>query len=1653
MPKDELPSIEGFVEKNNTLPSINDYLEEENSGNLPSLNELIEDNEETLHSLDDIIKENNSYPSVEELLEVDNLPSVEEYKEQIEEQVIIEEENEVEDNSLSWEELLKIINEVRGEIPEIPEIKYYDAELEKLCEIVDQIKTEIPEVKYYDSEVEVICNQIDFIKEEIKGLPEVKYYDDQIHHIENQLSKLPKVRYYDDDIKNIKEQIEKVKEEIAPYSWVETNFSEIEENFSTVTDALETVKEKINLELDSILENVDIKIFENKVLIGETKGSLEEEKEKIWRELERSSQKIWEYHQEFKDDDRKLKKHIKGEYDQLKLSIEEQIKKYNQESIKTDELLLKYFTELREEVSSFPEVKYYDDQIGKVEENLDSIKFDISELYKIIKEIKKSQKQLKEELLDQIESENDKDLVKEQEDPIAKTLGKEEQKFATLDDLSRHYQLFVNRIQQQLSTVGGGGAGFIKDLDDVSFDQTTGNGKLLIYDQTNSKWVGIASTALSSGGGGDLDTTLTLGNTSPLGMSVGVITATSFSGITTSMVIGLSTVASTGSYNDLLDNPTIPTDTGELTNSVGFVTSSIVVGYATEGYVNNLVAISTFSGSYNDLTNAPTELSHFNNDVGFITSYTESSTLDDILLRGNVSNFGASVGILTASSLNVSGNVSIAGTLTYEDVVNVDSIGIITARSGVQVLDGGINAVGIVTATNFDGSAANITGIVTAKRFETNWPSEIDYNFVAGYQSGELIDSGSNFNVLIGYQAGYDISNSDHNIALGYQSLFGGTFNSFSTGNVAIGYRTLYAITIGDYNICIGYNSGDGVTSGNNNVFIGENSASVNTVTGSDNVALGRRSGYSISSGLNNTLLGGYTGYNLTTGDNNTIVGYGAGYNLDGNQNGNVLIGYYSGFSSDLGDYNIALGYQSAYNQESDYGIFIGHQSGYFSNNASQSVVIGYLAGYDLEGDYNIAIGPEAMYSHNGTGAYNIALGFEALYQDGSNSSFNIAIGYQALYGETTTTGTANIGIGIQAGDEITTGNYNVLIGNYAGDSITTGSNNVVIIGGAAEASSVSVPSGTSDTQLLIGSNTEAWIRGNSSYNVGLGTTNPTSKLHVVGDGLVTGISTFNTTSGIGTVTIGFGNTALYVDGDARVTGILTVGKSSVVIDGDNNTITTGNVTINNSTITLGDNVTLSASATGINSAPNVIYVAKDGNDSNNGTSIDNAFLTISAAVGVATSGTIIKVLAGNYLENNPIEVPPFVSIVGDDLKTVTVTPNIANDDLFHVRKGCYIANMTFTNHVYPAAAVGFPTTEIAINVGGGKWESPYIQNCTSNTTTGIGLRIDGNQSEGLKSIVCDSYTQYNQGGVGVALTNNGYAQLVSVFTICCNEGITAYKGGQCSLTNSNTDFGTYGLVADGTSDLQFTGIVTTSASVGTDSVAVAINTSIRPYEGQVLYFDTLYYTVETISVTNGGSGYTSTPSVTIGTPTGPNGSTATAFATLDGDRVSTITVISSGSQYSSAPSVTISAPDSGTTATADASIAPIYYTINSSTPVISGITTITLDENLNNSVGVGTTAYFYQVSRITSSSHTFEYVGTGNDITTATPLRGGVPVQENEVVTRNGGRVVFTSTDQAGNFRIGNDIVINQNNGTISGRAFTRSLFNSMTPFILALS
>jgi hypothetical protein len=717
----------------------------------------------------------------------------------------------------------------------------------------------------------------------------------------------------------------------------------------------------------------------------------------------------------------------------------------------------------------------------------------------------------------------------------------------------------------------------------------------------------------------------------------------------------------------------------------------------------------------------------------------------------------------------------------------------------------------------------------------------------------------------------------------------------------------------------------------------------------------------------------------------------------------------------------------------------------------------------------------------------------------------------------------------------------------------------------------------------------------------------------------------------------------------------------------------------------------------------NILYVTTDGNDNNTGEKLGDAKRTIRGAIETATAGTVIKVSAGSYIENNPIKVPEQVSIVGDSLREVSVTPQ-NQGDLFYVSNGNYIAEMSFVGPANSGAIFAFNPEEI-----GYFNQSPYIQNCTNFIPNSIGLKVDGNHAIGpTKSMVLDSYTQYNQGGIGASMTNEGYAQLVSLFTICDEIAVFCGSGAACDLTNSNSSFGNFGLVADGVGPLKYTGIVTSPAaengdtfvldlnvptlnivdalydnttglltaytdsahkfSVGmgislsglefscpsgpgivtypsgnkgyvfeaktvapgryvdsynliqanrqeiidssynqitiqfpsfvnpspdkckrdigyiVDAVSLDVrdftsknsieatkayfgenglplnnglageeletivgftsarelmklaitnnltvkdlsivadpltgnNTSpascsdvrsfidnlvgiittsigagnilslpqvsmastvftcnvgvstlphtyesngtakinvIRPFDGQVIYFNKLYYTLGKILITNGGSGYSISPEIIISDPETDFGVPAQAVAEVKDGSVIAIDMVSTGRGYTYAPTVRLTGPEVGiNTAIAVPVMVPTYYSILSSTPISAGICTITVNDNVPYEVGIGTQVPFFKQSRVLATGHSLEYIGSGTEIATALPATGGVPIQENETDVRNGGLVVFTSTDQSGNFRIGDGVVINQQTGTISGTFYSKSLFSTLTPFILAL-
>ncbi len=115
-----------------------------------------------------------------------------------------------------------------------------------------------------------------------------------------------------------------------------------------------------------------------------------------------------------------------------------------------------------------------------IEESLDEV-LEVLEEYK--EELEKPKEDLIEKSLGLLAEPSD---VKVQQDPLTPL----DQKFATLDDLQKHYKLFLSRIQQQLSTVGGGGETRLRYLDDIVGIATNSgayNNKFLQWNSTTNQ--------------------------------------------------------------------------------------------------------------------------------------------------------------------------------------------------------------------------------------------------------------------------------------------------------------------------------------------------------------------------------------------------------------------------------------------------------------------------------------------------------------------------------------------------------------------------------------------------------------------------------------------------------------------------------------------------------------------------------------------------------------------------------------------------------------------------------------------------------------------------------------------------------------------------------------------------------------------------------------------------------------------------------------------------------------------------------------------------------------------------------------------------------------------------------------------------------------
>ena len=127
--------------------------------------------------------------------------------------------------------------------------------------------------------------------------------------------------------------------------------------------------------------------------------------------------------------------------------------------------------------------------------------------------------------------------------------------------------------------------------------------------------------------------------------------------------------------------------------------------------------------------------------------------------------------------------------------------------------------------------------------------------------------------------------------------------------------------------------------------------------------------------------------------------------------------------------------------------------------------------------------------------------------------------------------------------------------------------------------------------------------------------------------------------------------------------------------------------------------------------------------------------------------------------------------------------------------------------YIYPLQDVQVERLSETLTGSTGTWNQRKIDPIGSMG----GALIDGgviSDRSPIQSFVFDAFTQLNQGGIGMKITNNGYAQLVSVFTIFCSIGVICNNGGIASITNSNCNFGDISLLAKGYGRRDFSGTV-----------------------------------------------------------------------------------------------------------------------------------------------------------------------------------------------------------------------------------------------------
>jgi hypothetical protein len=482
-----------------------------------------------------------------------------------------------------------------------------------------------------------------------------------------------------------------------------------------------------------------------------------------------------------------------------------------------------------------------------------------------------------------------------------------------------------------------------------------------------------------------------------------------------------------------------------------------------------------------------------------------------------------------------------------------------------------------------------------------------------------------------------------------------------------------------------------------------------------------------------------------------------------------------------------------------------------------------------------------------------------------------------------------------------------------------------------------------------------------------------------------------------------------------------------------------------------------------ISSTPvgNTYYVSVTGNDNFDGKTPGASKATIRAAVAAAQPGDTVHVHSGTYTEITPIIVPQQVQICGAGERNTIIQPVDPTKDIFWMNNNAYVTAVKFVN--YSGSAIAFPDAVIKTGVAQGGSSNTIILSSNSDSLDNQYTSMEVTITSGTGSGQVKTVIGYN-GNTRTATTNTAWSTIpnaTSNFSLSIplrtspatsNTRYTTYITGSPYIYNSSsiTTIGGTGLKVDGSKASGNKSMISSQfTQVNQGGTGVHI---LNDGYSQLVSIYGIFCDVAFLAE-SGGSASMGNCNVNFGNKgLVANGKGSLAMsAVLDGTSSASENTLNVRSiSVNTALSVSSTIPYAGLIMKISGDHPSTYYSVQSSTPLVGGKTTITFSGSNTTTFSDGTTVSFYQQSQLRASGQTFEFVGAGTTIN-AIPRLGGVANSANQITVIAEGAVFATSTDEAGNFTVG-DLILNQESATISGRTFTKSLFAVMTPYILAL-